>query len=622
MSKHHNTTFILSIVFILFLVIPSYAAHTGSKTAYIPAVYDTEIGYQGVLATVTVDVIEGTGHVYLDTLPLTEIDTQSSARLAKEVSGNILGIDMEQYDLLYTIRSDSPIIGGPSAGGAITAITMATLLELDIDNSVVMTGTINPDGSIGPIGGVLEKAQAVAENGGRLFLIPEGQSMVTLQKTEHLVGGNSIQIVTQTETVDVVKYAKENLGIDVMEVNNVKDALKYMTGYEIKTRVAHNLEKSETVDEIMKVMASLFISNVEESYSKIQELFDNSDVPMQYSSDLEELLNAQENNIAQAKHLFDEEKYYSASSKAFFVGIQLNYVKNMITVLESSSITKSVQNVIETADDMIDIEEKIINKSVINSITDVEIISASEERLNEAKNNIEESRRLFYNMQYADAVYAASYAMERSNSAVMWYNLINSFNSTDFEFNYSSLQGLAQRRIDDADASIIYAQSIGLDASGAVAFLNDAKININDDVYLSALSNAVLAKANANFIMELRGLEDLTIKVDGYDRNALTAIEDAQDAGAVPILALSYYEFAHSFNENDAIGTKLLYLKYAKEFASLSLDLISFGSGADERQIEVDIAPVQYTDPVFFAFAGFFVGIFFLFFVLKFGRWL
>ncbi|RLI96579.1 MAG: hypothetical protein DRO96_02815, partial [Candidatus Aenigmatarchaeota archaeon] len=71
--------------FILLLILSSVVC-AGSVEIYIPAVKETEQGYVGVLATLNVTVKPGRGHVYVDTLPLTKIDTQASARLAKEVT--------------------------------------------------------------------------------------------------------------------------------------------------------------------------------------------------------------------------------------------------------------------------------------------------------------------------------------------------------------------------------------------------------------------------------------------------------------------------------------------------------------------------------------------------------
>jgi len=40
-----------------------------------------------------------------------------------------------------------------------------------------MTGTINSDGTIGPVGGVPEKAQAAGQYHAKIFLVPKGKGV-------------------------------------------------------------------------------------------------------------------------------------------------------------------------------------------------------------------------------------------------------------------------------------------------------------------------------------------------------------------------------------------------------------------------------------------------------------
>ncbi len=84
-----------------------------------PAVSRTADGeLVGVATDFVITVAPGTGHVYVETWPpLAEVDMQASARLAAQIAGKVLGVDMSKYDVFIQIKADSPIIGGPSAGG-------------------------------------------------------------------------------------------------------------------------------------------------------------------------------------------------------------------------------------------------------------------------------------------------------------------------------------------------------------------------------------------------------------------------------------------------------------------------------------------------------------------------
>jgi hypothetical protein len=66
-------------------------------------------------------------------------------------------------------------IDGPSAGGLITAAILAGQQQVEIDPTFTMTGTVNPDGSIGPVGGIAHKFEGAFRAGKRLLGFPLGQ---------------------------------------------------------------------------------------------------------------------------------------------------------------------------------------------------------------------------------------------------------------------------------------------------------------------------------------------------------------------------------------------------------------------------------------------------------------
>ncbi len=69
-----------------------------------------------------------------------------------------------------TTKSD-----GPSAGGVFTVGFIAALRGDRIRKGIAMTGTIEPDGRIGPVGAIPDKLRAAAREGYRTVLIPRGQ---------------------------------------------------------------------------------------------------------------------------------------------------------------------------------------------------------------------------------------------------------------------------------------------------------------------------------------------------------------------------------------------------------------------------------------------------------------
>jgi uncharacterized protein len=197
-----------------------------SQTLFLPAV-DQE--GRGVLATLLVEADFGTGKelINIDKLVFWE-DTQQSIQTAKQVACEYTGVGEDSIDVIYSISSDgATVVGGPSAGAALTVATIAAIEGRELDNSVIITGTINSDQTIGPVGGILEKALAAQENGARLFLIPQGEGLHTYiepQRTCREMGS-----LTYCETVykTVSISIGDELDIEVREVANIQDALKY-----------------------------------------------------------------------------------------------------------------------------------------------------------------------------------------------------------------------------------------------------------------------------------------------------------------------------------------------------------------------------------------------------------
>ncbi len=581
------------IIAFIVLSVPVYA---NEAMLYVPAVRETEYGYQGVLGTLAVKIEPGSGHVYVDTLPLTEIDTQSSARLAKEVAEDVLNIKLDKYDLFFVIRSDSPVIGGPSAGGAMAAAAIAAYLNLSIDKNVVMTGTINPDGSIGPIGSVFEKAQAVAKNNGTIFLVPEGQSTVRTQETKSI---GMAQTVSEPVEIDLKAYAKEKWNLRVVEISRVEDAIKYITGYKIDEPERGLQKENPYLTAVMKEMAEEKMKAAEKKLEETKTALSSSSLPYDYSVQLQQLISSQEKTMAEAKSLFAGGKYYSSTSKLFVMSIHLSYAKSIVGFIESKNSKSYAENLIALASDNVKIVESRVNETMgkIDNITDIEIISAAEERAIEAEGYVNSAWQSFYQGKYMDSLYYSSYAMERASTADTWLSLASSFSGSNVTFDFTTLKTLAERRIEDAVTSTIYAASVGIDIADEDILLQKSKESYQNGAYSTAVFNAIMARASANMKMETRGLTKDIIagRLPKYENDALLAIQRSEAAGAFPILAISYLEYGQSFADSDA-ESALRYMKYAKEFAEVSKDIYRTTNGEADPETPATAVPAPKTE--------------------------
>ncbi|MFS0468347.1 PDZ domain-containing protein, partial [Corynebacterium striatum] len=119
----------------------------------------------------------------------------------------LLGISMtsqpkEDIKVQYNLQD----IGGPSAGMMFTLAVIDKLSEGELNGGkfVAGTGTINEDGTVGPIGGIVHKVEASKQAGAELFLAPaDNCAEATSRDTGDMV-------VAKVESIDDAIVAMDN----------------------------------------------------------------------------------------------------------------------------------------------------------------------------------------------------------------------------------------------------------------------------------------------------------------------------------------------------------------------------------------------------------------------------
>ena len=129
-----------------------------------------------------------------------------------------LGVDISDYEFVIKTLDSESGIDGPSAGMVMTAALSALLKGEDILDNVAMTGTINPDGTVGPVGGIPVKLKGAAEDGIKKFGFPVGLRM----SNDPTVG----------RQVDLVSSG-ESYGIESVEIRSLEDAYQLLTGKQL-----------------------------------------------------------------------------------------------------------------------------------------------------------------------------------------------------------------------------------------------------------------------------------------------------------------------------------------------------------------------------------------------------
>ncbi len=206
---------------LMFLLVSTQAA-----SLLVPAV--TSRG-QGITVRLECEVRPGQGRVLVSTEPLVGVDTQSSEKAA--VAYVSKRYDLSGMDVLFIFESNATSsIDGGSAGAAMAICLISELSGRPPNYGVSITGTVDEDGNVGRIGGLLAKARAVSGSAS-VLLIPAGQSRI-LTYTKSFTSpkpGIYIEELRPVE-INVSEYAHENLGLRVVEVSSIQDAEEFFFG--------------------------------------------------------------------------------------------------------------------------------------------------------------------------------------------------------------------------------------------------------------------------------------------------------------------------------------------------------------------------------------------------------
>jgi predicted ATP-dependent protease len=181
----------------------------------------------GSIMNISAEIIPGKGRVLVETKPLMGVVFQGAANDAVAVAGNKTGFDLSKSDVIFSINSGDRIseVDGPSAGALMTLLTISAMEKHPIDGSLTLTGTINSDGHVGAIGGVVEKATAAKASGKTLFLIPAENKLIT--PPSPVTGSPGVfSTALPGQQVSAKDYIEKNIGIHVTYVTTIDDVIR------------------------------------------------------------------------------------------------------------------------------------------------------------------------------------------------------------------------------------------------------------------------------------------------------------------------------------------------------------------------------------------------------------
>ncbi|MCL4435550.1 MAG: hypothetical protein M1503_04760 [Thaumarchaeota archaeon] len=185
---------VVSVILMMLILLPTFypisaaAAEEPEKphtaTAYLPAVIINETSNETVIVRVDVTVTKGSGKINITGAPVDEMFSLT-AQASAIISSFIHNYDYWAYDYhVNVIFNRSTTVAGPSGGLALTQAYYAAITGQNLSLSAVSSGLINPDGTIGQVSYIKEKAKGLANYS--IFNIPLDQDVertnITIQK--------------------------------------------------------------------------------------------------------------------------------------------------------------------------------------------------------------------------------------------------------------------------------------------------------------------------------------------------------------------------------------------------------------------------------------------------------
>ncbi len=568
-------------IILLLLILPTLVLAQEPYHLKLLAVEEFNSTYTGSDADLYLELKRGSGRVFLDTFPLTKIDTQISTRFAKEIACKQFKLNCDRYDFIYTIKAKANIIGGPSAGAAIAALTTIAVLDLDYNKDVTITGTINSGGIIGQVGGVKEKLEAASKINLKKVLVAKGTAQISSEKNI-----SEDNLSNETENFNLIDYAKNNLSLEVVEVIDLDQVVFHLTGKDLNHQ-DFQVEENPEYQEIMGKLQNLLCIRASNLETQIKE------DKIKFNQSFEEEINWKK---GLADNSTKEEDFYSAASYCF----GLNILLKELYYQEKEPTLKDINRSISILEEKITEQEKKLASLDIKTISDLQTLIVVRERLADTREQIKKLKEI---TSPKDGHYLLAYAEERFFSALSWMQFF-AMDGKKLQFDQDKLQQTCFQKISEAEERHQYASIfVGpLNTINIKEKINQANEALNEKNFDLCLIKAIQAKGEANAVLSVIGLNEdyfsefIESKLKAVER---VIAENSAD-GLFPILGYSYFQYANSLKEQEKY-TALIYLEYALEMSDLDIYFPE-----EQKFLVIDNL---YQDEFIFALEGFIVGV-------------
>ncbi len=544
----------------------------GNAWILAPAVSRTASGYVGVTVNISVIVTEGWGDVYVSTFSLTEKDFQGAATIAARVASEFLGLDYRKYNFYFRVDSDAVIIGGPSAGVAMATVVFSALSNLPINRTIMVTGMIAPDGSVGPVGGVFEKTEAVYRSGGKVFLVPPGQTVVTRIVTRKRKIGPFEIVYPEYTKINLTEYAMREWGIIIKEVIDISEVFYYFFGIKRHETIEKSPEISDIIKEYLFSISSRLGNEAKSRYRDVTDKIIRSQIPNSTKTHLLWLLkDNSEKYITSGDKIVDPyisaSYYFRALVGSEWVYLLLKYYERR----DFEDYIKEVEGEISTGFE--EIKEEWSN---VDNPLDLNFILIATDRLLESEEKLLNAKKI-WKSDTASALYDIAYAKWRASTAKTWLELTEISKGEKLELAPPRRE--AQTYILEARNVWSYVETIAsetgmrnwlLDAARDSYILATEKFSVGD--YISACVAAMKSIAYSEAVMDIlqTTVSGEKVYIRYSEKKALLAISSLSNV-TDPVISYLYYNLAL---REEKLENKLVLIKLSSYYARLILDLL------------------------------------------------
>ncbi|MFP4568042.1 MAG: S16 family serine protease [Candidatus Woesearchaeota archaeon] len=533
---------ILGLVLFFFILFSSFALGASGEITLLTVAESVDGARKGSTANILLDVSPGSGRVFINSFPFTREDTQVSVRFAMNFACNFLEIDCSKLDFFYSLDVASSSVGGPSAGAAIAALTIGVLSGENLRDDVVVTGTINSGGIIGPVSGLEEKAVAARDAGFSKILVPK--NAVLVNKTFENLNNSDVNL--SSDDINLTIFYADSLsvsGIEIVPVSTLEEVLFEFTGARYPD-FSFEISVPESYNVIMSEVANQLCSRSEEILNLISDddLENNSESINQINESLERGFNASLTS-----------DYYSAASFCFTANTALREIEF------SSYDNVSLENIATQLSVSIDDSLDDLDNKVLKTISDLETYMIVKERLLEAKGLLEEDNYLSN----------LGYILERRYSAIAWSSFFEFRDDRSVVLDDVFLANACIAKISEAEERLSYISFLTGSPFDRSDLLETKMFHESED-YAFCIFKASKIKAEANAIILSMSLSRERSSELISDQLMFSRMQINKQGENFPILGYSYYNYASTLKEVNP-QLSIIFAEYASEFSNLEM---------------------------------------------------